>query len=132
MSRSGYSDDLEPWDLIRWRGAVNSAIKGKRGQSFLREMATALDAMPEKKLIEGALVADMGEVCALGAVAVHRKMNVENLDPEDSERIAGEFDIAKALAKEIMAENDDVYFSEPPEKRWKRMRNWVESNLVKS
>ena len=45
MSRSGYSDDLEPWDLIRWRGAVNSAIKGKRGRALLQKMADALDAL---------------------------------------------------------------------------------------
>ena len=31
MSRSGYEDGLEMWDLIRWRGAVASAIRGKRG-----------------------------------------------------------------------------------------------------
>ncbi|KGC50992.1 hypothetical protein DO66_5867 [Burkholderia pseudomallei] len=36
MSRSGYSDDCGGWSLIRWRGAVNSAIKGARGQKFLR------------------------------------------------------------------------------------------------
>ncbi len=30
MSRSGYSDDCEQGDLIRWRAAVNSAIRGKR------------------------------------------------------------------------------------------------------
>ena len=39
MSRSGYSDDLDNWDLIRWRGQVSSAIRGKRGQGFLRELA---------------------------------------------------------------------------------------------
>lgn len=37
MSRSGYTDDCDDqWALIRWRGAVNSAIKGKRGQQALR------------------------------------------------------------------------------------------------
>lgn len=59
MSRSGYSDDYDGdnWDLIRWRGAVTSAIRGKRGQAFLREALAALDAMPEKQLIAGDLVA---------------------------------------------------------------------------
>lgn len=33
MSRSGYSEDLDMWDLIRWRGAVKSALRGKRGQA---------------------------------------------------------------------------------------------------
>lgn len=54
MSRSGYVDDGEQWDMIRWRGAVNSAIRGKRGQAFLRELRDALDAMPEKRLVSGA------------------------------------------------------------------------------
>lgn len=59
MSRSGYTDDTEDqWSLIRYRGAVASAIRGARGQAFLREMLTALDAMPEKRLISGALVFD--------------------------------------------------------------------------
>ena len=52
MSRSGYSDDCDnAWSLIRWRGAVASAIRGKRGQEFLYEMLHALAALPERKLI---------------------------------------------------------------------------------
>jgi len=47
MSRSGYSDDCDDqWSLICWRGAVKSAIRGKRGQAFLKEMLAALDALP--------------------------------------------------------------------------------------
>ncbi|ENQ7660184.1 hypothetical protein ACEQOL_006537 [Pseudomonas aeruginosa] len=41
MSRSGYCDDLDNWSLICWRGAVSSAIKGKRGQAFLIELREA-------------------------------------------------------------------------------------------
>lgn len=59
MSRSGYTEDCDDnWQLIRWRGAVASAIRGKRGQAFLRELLAALDAMPEKRLIADALVFD--------------------------------------------------------------------------
>jgi hypothetical protein len=29
MSRSGYSDDLDPRDLAMWRGQVASIIRGK-------------------------------------------------------------------------------------------------------
>lgn len=46
MSRSGYSDDIDQWDLICWRGAVASAIRGKRGQAFLLEMWKAMTALP--------------------------------------------------------------------------------------
>jgi hypothetical protein len=57
MSRSGYCEDMDDqWAHIRWRGAVTSAIRGRRGQAFLREMLAALDAMPEKRLVAGALV----------------------------------------------------------------------------
>ena len=75
MSRSGYSvdGDLDHWQLIRWRGAVNSAMNGKRGQAFLRELLDALDALPEPKLIDHDLVrydgsTDTNLFCALGAV----------------------------------------------------------------
>lgn len=130
MSRSGYSEDLEPWNLIRWRGAVNSAIKGKRGQALLLEMANALDAMPVKRLISDELVSKEGEVCALGAVAKHKSLNVGGVDAYDFEEVATVFNIAEALAREIAAENDDLYCNEEPEKRWQRMRKWVSENLV--
>ena len=56
MSRSGYSDSLENWDLIRWRGQVASAIRGKRGQQLLKELADAMikaGSKPESKTIKG-------------------------------------------------------------------------------
>lgn len=135
MSRSGYSDDCDSWSLIRWRGAVNSAIKGKRGQALLKEMAAALDAMPVKQLIANELVTRTGEVCALGAVAKERCMDVSGIDPEDRETIASRFNIAEALAAEIMDENDHEFYceNETPERRWERMRQWVGDNIkVKS
>lgn len=131
MSRSGYDEDCDGWALIRWRGAVNSAIKGKRGQSLLREMAKALDAMPIKRLISDELISKEGEVCALGAVAKHRSLNVEGIDPENSNKVCKVFNIAEALAREIVYMNDD-YYNETPEQRWKRMRAWVDSSLVEA
>lgn len=128
MSRSGYCEDLVPWDLIRWRGAVNSAIKGKRGQSLLSEMAKALDSMPVKRLIKGELINCAGEVCSLGAVAKYKCLPIEDLDPDDSENVASRFNIAEALAKEIVYQNDDFY-DENPEKRWQRIRKWVAEKL---
>lgn len=131
MSRSGYSDDIDGWDLIRWRGAVNSALKGKRGQALLSEMATAMDAMPAKRLIAYELISREGEVCALGAVAKHKSLNVSGIDPNCFEEIAGVFNISNALAREIAFMNDD-YYDETPEIRWQRMREWVNINLLKA
>lgn len=134
MSRSGYSDDCEQWSLICWRGAVASAIRGRRGQAFLREMLSALDALPEHKLIENKLVETDGAVCALGALAKAREMNVSEIDPEDHETVAGKFDVAHALACEVMFENDEgagYWSEETPEQRFARMRRWVESQIKK-
>ena len=126
MSRSGYSDDLDPWEVICWRGAVSSAIRGRRGQAFLREMLDALDALPEKRLIVGHLVAEIG-CCAIGAVAVARGLDVSDLDPDWPKAIAKRFGIARAMTQEIEYVNDghDGWISETPEQRFVRVRRWV-------
>ena len=76
MSRSGYSEECEQGALNFYRANVDRTIAGKRGQTFLREMAAALDAMPVKELIAGEVVRDEAHVCAIGAVAVARKADV--------------------------------------------------------
>lgn len=131
MARSGYTDDCWGWDLIRWRGAVAAAIRGKRGQAFLLEMWKALQSRPEQKLIAGDLYAD-GEVCAIGSVGLARRMDMSKIDPEDHEALAAAFGIPHTLACEIMFMNDDdfSYGRETPEARWTRMREWIEENLL--
>lgn len=159
MSRSGYSDDCDDVLAAgRWRAAVKSAMNGKRGQAFLREALAALDALPEKRLIASALVVDgdqcrfgdvpdvivgadelcdhrgnprpMGSCCLLGAVAIARKMDVADLDPEDMESVAPRFGIADAMAREIVYWNDEGSISnETPEDRFKRMRAWLVAKI---
>ena len=129
MSRSGYVDDISDWSLICWRGAVASAIRGKRGQAFLKEMLEALDALPDKSLIENDLQSE-GEVCAMGAVGLKRGIDMSKVDPEDREEVAEIFGISPALAAEISYENDEgIWPKETPEQRWIRMRRWVVSQL---
>lgn len=130
MSRSGYSEDIDNWDLIRWRGQVTSAIKGKRGQQLLKEMAVALDEMPDKKLITGELKQN-GSYCALGVVGAKRGIDLDNFDPDNSEEIADRFNIAHQLAKEIAYMNDEVCGYKTPEERWAYMRDWVERLIIK-
>ena len=127
MSRSGYDDDIDNWELIKWRGAVASAIRGRRGQAFLREMLAALDALPGKRLISNDLVRD-GQVCAIGAVAVSRGLDVSDIDPEDRDQVAAAFGIAAALVAEIEDLNDERFYGSP-EQRYERMRQWVASNI---
>lgn len=130
MSRSGYIDDGEDnWALIRWRGAVASAIRGRRGQAFLRELLADLDAMENKRLIAGEL-REGGDVCALGSVGLRRGLKMEDIDPYDYDTVAGTFGVAPALAREIMWLNDEGPYRETHEQRWQRMREEVASLLT--
>jgi hypothetical protein len=131
MSRSGYTDGCGGWELIRWRGAVKSAIRGKRGQDFLRELIVSLDALSDKSLTENALETE-GKVCAMGAVGLKRGLDMKQIDPEEREEVAEEFGISPAMAAEIAYENDEGAWRETPQERWTRMRKWAEKNLAGS
>lgn len=141
MSRSGYTDDIDSheaqWAHIRWRGQVSSAIRGKRGQAFLRELVEALDAMPEKRLISNDLE-HAGNVCAIGSVGLKRGVDMSGIDPDDYARISGIFNIAEPLVREIEFMNDEAYFgwdantgkcTSTPEGRWKYMRDWAIAHI---
>jgi hypothetical protein len=130
MSRAGYDDgdSCDQWGLIRWRGQVASAIRGKRGQAFLRELVEALDALPEKRLIANDLE-NGGSVCAIGSVGLKRGIDMSVLDPEDPEPIAAVFGIASQLVREIEWMNDEAWYCDTPENRWSRMREWAVSNI---
>ncbi len=130
MSRSGYSDDGD--NLAMWRGMVASAIRGKRGQKLLRELAEAMDAMPEKILIADALKIDEGAYCALGVVGAKRGIDLAAIDPEDPDQVGNAFDIAPCLAQEIEFINDDDFgcdHGETPAQRWQRVRKWVAEKI---
>ena len=159
MSRSGYSDECDDqWAMIRWRGAVASSLRGKRGQAFLREVLAALDAMPDKRLVGSRFEAD-GDCCTLGAVCRVRGVDASGLTPDYnqgdvSRDIADLLDIPVALAAEIMHTNDETVEDTRPErvatdpgdrrsrrivwvpvpgaaeKRWQHMRDWVARHII--
>jgi hypothetical protein len=155
MSRSGYSDDCDDyWQHIRWRGAVASAMRGKKGQAFLKELLAALDAMPRKRLIPNELevtvppevwiVDDRGtvytenSVCALGQLGQTRNMDLSKLDPEDYGGVAGAFDVNEKIIQEIVYTNDESflgtysggrYYPVTPEERWRKVRAWVANQI---
>lgn len=146
MSRSHYSDDADDFlEMGRWRGRVASATRGKRGQAFFRDLVKALDAMPEKRLIEGALVITTdtprrediyreGEVCAFGAVAIARGMTKEAMqavDVEDHDAMSALFGIAAPLCAEVMYMNDEAFnYATTPEERWVAMRDWAAEQII--
>ena len=138
MSRSGYTDDCDDqWRHIMWRGAVKSAMRGKRGQEFLRELLATLDAMPEKRLLAVTINTTEG-CCAIGSVTKARGIDtsdLEILDPDDdygdsARALAKRIGIAESMAQEIVYMNDEgAWGAETPEQRWTRMREWVAKKI---
>ena len=133
MSRSGYVDDICD-DILaygRYRGRLASAIRGKRGQKFLKELAAAMDAMPEKVLISGELINEDGDCCAIGVVCKSRGLSVDGVDPEDYDQVADLVDISSELVREIEYENDEDCWglSESSRERWIYMRKWVQRHI---
>ena len=131
MNRSGYTDDCE--DLKLYRASVERAIRGERGQAFLMELAAEMDAQDEKILIEGALIDEDGDCCAIGVVCKARGLDVSTIDIDDPESVGGLVGIARSLAAEIEFENDEDWYNrgpETPSQRWVRMRKWVDRNLL--
>lgn len=139
MSRSGYSDDYDDEGTGGlWRGAVKRATEGRRGQVLLRDLLEALDAMPEKRLYRGNFATAEGQYCTLGVLGAKRGTKMDDLGSEedydcDTGLVGKRFGIARALAAEIMYENDEgaaYWEKETPEKRWQRIRAWVASQLL--
>lgn len=132
MSRHGYNEDCGGnWDLIRWRGMVASAIRGKRGQSLLRELRAALDAMPSKRLIAEYLEDHNGDVCAIGAVGKARGIpDLGHIDSSEHEQLASMFDVAPCLIQEIEFINDEWGRASTPECRWEIVSKWVDAKLT--
>lgn len=128
MNRSDYTDDsdYDNWRAIMYRGAVKSATRGQRGQKLLRDIAQAMDAMPEKVLIADDLARD-GQVCALGAAFQLRGINATAYHAENYIAIASALDAAPALVREIAFLNDEC----GDNNRWLWMRNWVDSEIKK-
>lgn len=90
-----------------------------------------------KELITSELVTAEGAVCAIGSVALARRIDVSDLDADYPADVASRFGIARALAAEIAYENDECgdYYRdghlapETPAERWTRMRKWVAENI---
>jgi hypothetical protein len=118
---------------------VASAIRGKRGQAFLRELVAALDAMPVKRLVKDVLIEPTpafvppeyaaAQVCAIGSVGVQRGVNMEDIDHDNPKQVGDAFGIPHQLAAEIEYLNDEAGYEETPEARWWSMRQWAVSQL---
>lgn len=128
MSRSGLHEDDgdDPLQFGRWRGATMAAIRGKRGQAALREIAAAMDSMDCKSLTSGALAAD-GEFCTIGLLMSKRGIDTSEFDVCDYDAIAEAIGVNAKIVQEIEWFNDDtihdwhyVEHCGPPAPKWNR------------
>lgn len=140
-SRIHEGEDFEPWMAGQQAGALRAAVRGRRGQAFLRELIDALDALPSQELAAGALEdPETGCCCAFGAVARARAWGQEEIgfDPMDGDiwrpecRLAEAFDVAETLAWQVIAENEALDSSNDRtwrRRRWRHVRNWAASEI---
>ena len=118
----GSADDLAD----EWLRDVANAIASPKGQAFLRELAAAMDAMPEKVLIANELVDKEGDCCTIGAVCKARGIDATHMD---SAAVAEWLGAPLLLVAEIIDVNDG--YRETPVHRWQRMRQWVDKRIRK-
>jgi len=146
MSRFDDSDEEDfPNQGELYAQATKNAVNGKKGQAVLRELEAALLAMPVKRLTTSFLAFE-GDVCALGALAVHRKIakGVSRSDAIDELECRGatastsvsfaehELKIVGSLAAEIAYTNDErVDSCATPEERYEEVLHWVRKQITK-
>lgn len=155
--RIGYSEE-EQFDgqFNLWQANCYRSLHGKKGQAALRELEAALIALPTKRLIAGKLV-EQGDVCAIGALALHKGATEEVLEHHDDEYMEGvgmEYGLPKLVAWKVVEANDiefdyyvDTWAPGPaqwvhgspgyrlrvpmtPEQRYTAMLGWVRSMLA--
>lgn len=135
-----------PGQAELWQANCERSLNGKKGQAALRELAAALLALPEKKLIADELENEAGEVCAIGALAKFKgKENPKigdsfgdfdelEANSDEIERatvsLAQELGVPRMVAIAVVCENDDCFPDPTPEQRYERMLAWVRRTLA--
>jgi hypothetical protein len=153
MRFEGDGDEYFPNQGALWEANLARHFSGREGQARLRELRDALLALPEKRLIPVRLADEGGQVCALGAMSLRRRLNAgEGLDTalaamterviEDEWGIDGweaeQATIGEGLAMgckmpfivAVSYENDLGGPNETPEARYERVLAWVEKRIL--
>ena len=120
---------------------MQERLRSPEGQAMLRELLSALDAMPTRELYAELVQREDGSMCALGALAAKKGADLswlrdedgqefEEITEEDTEMLAEQLGIPDDLACEVTYQNDDGGApDETPAKRWERMRRWCVRNI---
>lgn len=106
--RINYSDEEDqPGQFALWNANCRRSIKGRAGQRELRQLEAALLALPEKRLIHGALTNGEGGVCAIACYAKHKGIELSKFDPDDeSDEVGIAAGMPRLVAWQVVALND--------------------------
>lgn len=136
--RISYSEDEEYGGQFElWQANCQRSLRGKKGQAELRVLRDALLALPEKRLISGALERD-GDVCAIACYGKFKGIDLEPFksQPDDwdeddieSDQVGIEGGMPRLVAWKVVEMNDMEFDHLSPEKRYERMLAWVERQL---
>ena len=155
MARLNYSDDEDfSGQCALWQANCRRSLRGLAGQRALRDLETALLALPEPRLIRDRLWQD-GEVCAIGAYAQYKGLDIRTWDPEDeSDEVGVAAGMPRLVAWKVVEFNDidlnvvwevadgplnryqatyhggtALVRDMTPEERYQRMLAWVQRQL---
>lgn len=131
MSRIDWTDEEDrPGQFALWQANCLRSLQGKQGREELQVLRAALLALPDKRLIYGSLVDEDGEVCAIGAYARHKGLDLQKFDPEDATDDVGiEAGMPKLAAWKVVEMNDVEFDHLTPERRYVKMLEWIDGIL---
>ncbi len=130
--RINWSDEADyPGQFDLWQANCERSMRGRKGQAELKELRVALLALPEKRLIHELLQDEEGGVCAIGAYAKHRGVDLTNFDVDSNTDDAGIAGGMPPLVAWKVVEMNDLQFDHiTPEQRYDKMLAWVESKIA--
>ena len=106
--RLNYSDEEDfPGQYELWQANCRRSLRSRAGQRELRELEAALLALPEKRLIHGALQDGTGGMCAIAAYGQRKGVDLSTFDPEyDSDDVGIAGGMPKLVAWKVVERND--------------------------
>jgi hypothetical protein len=106
--RLNYSDE-EKWtgQFALFDANCRRSIRGKAGQQALRELETALLALPEKRLIKDALEDESGGVCAIACYGKYKGVDLSKFENDyASDEVGIAAGMPRLVAWKVVALND--------------------------
>jgi hypothetical protein len=133
------TDDYGELRMYGWENATNRAFNGKRGLVVLQEMERALLALPQPRLIAN-YVAHEGEVCAVGAFAKYKGVDLaefealdeDEADSNDTANLGIRAGMQRTIAWTLAHMNDEVCSRKTPEERFEYVLGYVRSMILQN